>query len=168
MNSLRLLLASIGVVLFQWAFLQGLPLSQYGNPYIYIWVLMLLPQPMSRQRQFLIAFLLGSIMDSFEQSGGAHSLACLMLILAKPSLENALLGFRKPVEDDGLASLPLGAFLTTAGILVVLHHLFLFIMENYGLQHLDTVLIRTLVSSLITLLLLVILHGLTARRYAKK
>jgi hypothetical protein len=41
-------------------------------------------------------------------------------------------------------------------------------MENYGLQHLDTVLIRTLFSSLITLLLLVILHALTARRYAKK
>ena len=112
MNTLRLLLASIGVVLFQWAFLQGLPLSQYGNPYIYVWVLMLLPQPMSRQRQLLIAFLLGSIMDSFEQSGGAHSLACLALILVKPSLENALLGFRKPEEDEGLAALPLGAFLT--------------------------------------------------------
>ena len=168
MNSLRRLLASIGVVLFQWAFLQGLPLSQYGNPYIYVWVLMLLPQPMSRQRQFLIAFLLGSIMDSFEQSGGAHSLACLALILVKPSLENVLLGFRKPEEDEGLAALPLGAFVTTAGVLVVWHHLVLFIMENYGLQHLDTVLIRTLFSSLITLLLLVILQALTARRYAKK
>jgi len=168
MNTLRLLLASIGVVLFQWAFLQGLPLSQYGNPYIYVWVLMLLPQPMSRQRQFLIAFLLGSIMDSFEQSGGAHSLACLALISVKPSLENALLGFSKPEEDEGLAALPLGAFVTTAGVLVVWHHLVLFIMENYGLQHLDTVLIRTLFSSLITLLLLVILHALTARRYAKK
>jgi uncharacterized membrane protein YhaH (DUF805 family) len=64
--------------------------------------------------------------------------------------------------------LPLGAFVTTAGVLVVWHHLVLFIMENYGLQHLDTVLIRTLFSSLITLLLLVILHALTARRYAKK
>ena len=168
MNSLRRLLASIGVVLFQWAFLQGLPLSQYGNPYIYVWVLMLLPQPMSRQRQFLIAFLLGSIMDSFEQSGGAHSLACLALILVKPSLENVLLGFRKPEEDEGLAALSLGAFVTTAGVLVVWHHLVLFIMENYGLQHLDTVLIRTLFSSLITLLLLVILQALTARRYAKK
>ena len=70
MNSLRLLLASIGVVLFQWAFLQGLPLSQYGNPYIYIWVLMLLPQPMSRQRQFLTAFLLGSIMDGKNDMPG--------------------------------------------------------------------------------------------------
>lgn len=168
MNSLRLILASIGVLLFQWAFLQGSPLIPYGNPYLYIWILLIIPPPTSRPRQFIIAFLVGSIMDSFEQSGGAHTMACLALVVIKPSLESALLGFRKPEEDKGLPALTLPAFLSTAGVLVVWHHLVLFLMENYGFNHLDKVLIRTLFSSLITILLISILYALTTRRYAKK
>ena len=107
-------------------------------------------------------------MDSFEQSGGAHTLASLALIVIKPSVENAFLGFRKPEEDKGLANLSMGIFLLIVSVLVVWHHITLFLMENYGFEHLDQVLIRTLFSSIITILLLSILHALTSKRYAKK
>ena len=168
MNLLRLILASIGVIFFQWAFLQGLPLIPYGNPYLYIWVLLILPPQINRQRQLILAFLLGSLMDSFEQSGGAHTMASLALIVIKPSVEHAFLGFRKPEDDKGMASLSMGIFFLIVSVLVVWHHITLFLMENYGFEHLDQVLIRTLFSSLITILLLSILHALTSRRYAKK
>jgi hypothetical protein len=164
----KLILISIGTIVFQWAFLQGLPLSQYGNPYVYVWILFILPPQTSRQQQLLIAFFIGSLMDSFEQSGGAHSIACLMLVLIKPTIETTLLGFRKPEEEEGLSALSLGAFITTTGVLVVCHHFVLFTLENYGFNHFGVLAIRTLLSSLLSLLLLVIIQALTARRYGKK
>jgi len=168
MKGLRIIASGIGILLFQWAFIQGLPLTSYGNPYMYLWFLLILPYQTSVPLQYFLAFLIGSLMDSFEQSGGAHTIACLTLIVLKPMVESALLGFRKPEEDEGLASLSLGPFITTASILVILHHLMLFTMENYGFEHYDQVLIRTFFSSLLSLLLLLILHALIGKRYAKK
>jgi hypothetical protein len=92
----------------------------------------------------------------------------LTLIVLKPIVENALLGFRKPEEDEGLAALNLAPFISTAAILVIIHHLMLFTFENYGFDHYDQVLIRTFFSTLLTLLLLFILHALIGKRHAKK
>ena len=44
---------------------------------------------------YIIAFVVGSILDSLEQSGGSHTIACLLTVAAKPSIENFLYGFKK-------------------------------------------------------------------------
>lgn len=168
MKGIRIIASGIGILIFQWAFIQGLPLSIHGNPYMYLWFLLILPFQMSTPLQYFLAFLIGSLMDSFEQSGGAHTIACLTLIVLKPIVENALLGFRKPEEDEGLAALNLAPFISTAAILVSIHHLMLFTFENYGFDHYEQVVIRTFFSTLLTLLLLFILHALIGKRHAKK
>ena len=43
----------------------------------------------------VLAFIIGSTLDSLEQSGGTHAIAALMTIAAKPSIENFLYGFRE-------------------------------------------------------------------------
>ena len=81
------------VLFVQWGLLQDVPLTVYGNPYLYLWFFLWLPFGVSRISLYAIAFAVGSIMDAFEQSGGAHTLACLTLVALKPWVENALIGY---------------------------------------------------------------------------
>lgn len=150
----------------QFAFLQDLPLTKYGNPYIYLWGLLALPLNTSRITYILYAFLLGSTMDSLEGSGGAHTAAMLIMAWFKPSIENVLYGFKDSKSDEGLIHLPFTKFTSQAAILVLLHHTVLFVFENYGFDHIGLLLLRILVSSASTLILLAIAHLLFSKRYA--
>ena len=162
----RYLLWLFGILAAQWIFLADLPLSAYGNPYLYLWFFLWLPYGMNRAGLYALAFAVGSLMDALEQSGGAHTVATLILVLAKPYVENAFIGYRKSDNDESLANLSLGAFLTPALVLVALHHLILFTMEQYSFFPLGQLSLRTLVSSLLTTLLIAIAHGLFSKRYA--
>ncbi|MBT5152127.1 MAG: hypothetical protein HOM43_07045, partial [Flavobacteriales bacterium] len=146
--------------------LQDLPLTVYGNPYLYLWFFLWLPFGVTRIGLYAIAFGVGSVMDAFEQSGGAHTLACLTLVTVKPWVENALIGYRKSDDNEGVSHLALAPYLTTSAVLVLLHHTVLFTAENYGLGNPLLLFVRILVSSLITLILLAITHALFSKKYA--
>lgn len=154
------------VLLVQWGLLQDLPLTVYGNPYLYLWFFLWLPFGVTRIGLYAIAFGVGSVMDAFEQSGGAHTLACLTLVTVKPWVENALIGYRKSDDNGGVSHLALAPYLTTSAVLVLLHHTVLFTAENYGFGNPLLLFVRILVSSLITLILLAITHALFSKKYA--
>jgi hypothetical protein len=154
------------VLLVQWGLLQDLPLTAYGNPYLYLWFFLWLPFGVKRIGLYAIAFGVGSVMDAFEQSGGAHTLACLTLVTVKPWVENALIGYRKSDDNEGVSHLALAPYLTTSAVLVLLHHTVLFTAENYGFGNPQLLFVRILVSSLITLILLAITHALFSKKYA--
>ncbi|MCO4775068.1 MAG: hypothetical protein KC446_03515, partial [Flavobacteriales bacterium] len=154
------------VLFVQWGLLQDVPLTVFGNPYLYLWFFLWLPFGVSRISLYAIAFAVGSIMDAFEQSGGAHTLACLTLVALKPWVENALIGYRKSDDNEGVSHLALAPYLTTSGVLVLLHHTVLFTAENYGFDNPLLLITRILISSLITLVLLAITHALFSKKYA--
>ena len=154
------------VLIVQWGLLQDLPLTVYGNPYLYLWFFLWLPFGVTRIGLYAIAFGVGSVMDAFEQSGGAHTLACLTLVTVKPWVENALIGYRKSDDYEGVSHLAIAPYLTTSAVLVLLHHTVLFTAENYGFGNPLLLFVRILVSSLITLILLAITHALFSKKYA--
>ena len=154
------------VLLVQWGLLQDLPLTVYGNPYLCLWIFLWLPFGVTRIGLYAIAFGVGSVMDAFEQSGGAHTLACLTLVTVKPWVENALIGYRKSDDNEGVSHLAIAPYLTTSAVLVLLHHTVLFTAENYGFSNPLLLFVRILVSSLITLILLAITHALFSKKYA--
>jgi hypothetical protein len=156
----------VAVMLVQWLLVQGLPLSRFGNPYLYLWFFLWLPYGTSKPSLYLLAFIVGSTMDSFEGSGGAHTIASLMLVLFKPVVENALIGFRKSDNEESLANLALGSYLAPAALLVLIHHFTLFAMESYGFFPLSELILRTVVSTVSTVVLLSIAHILFSKRYA--
>jgi hypothetical protein len=99
----------LAVLLFvQWGFLQDLPLTVYGNPYLYLWFFLWLPFGVTRMGLYTIAFIVGSIMDVFEQSGGAHTLACLALVTTKPWVENTLFLPQRTMASTTLCCLWVG------------------------------------------------------------
>ena len=166
MKKLRIIAIACLAVLLQWGFIQELPMSRFGNPYIYLWVFLVLPFNTSKFNNYLYAFVLGSIIDGLEQSGGAHTVASLAMVFAKPYIENVLYGFKDGKSDKGLIHLPLPNFITQTTVLVLLHHTVLYFMENSGVNHTSELVLRTLVSTALTIFLLSIGHLLFSRKYA--
>ena len=92
--------------------------------------LFIIPFRTSKATTYIIAFVIGSILDSLEQSGGSHTIACLLTVAAKPSVENFLMDLKKKTSTDTLSSLTLAKFLPVASIIVLVHHGVLFSVEN--------------------------------------
>jgi hypothetical protein len=154
------------IILVQWVLIQDLPLTQYGNPYLYLWAFLVIPFNSPKSTTYILAFLIGSTLDSLEQSGGAHTIASLLMVVAKPVLENFLYGFKEENSNHTLGGLPLANFLPLTFLLVLIHHSLLFTVENSGFSQFSALGLRILMSTLCTVGLLTITHFLLSKRYA--
>ena len=68
-------------------------IDQYGNPGLYLWAFLVIPFNTPRSTSYIFAFHRLNL-DSLEQSGGAHTIASLVMPL-KPTLENFYTGQRR-------------------------------------------------------------------------
>lgn len=164
MKNVLLFTRLAALIALQWLLVEGLPLTQYGNPYAYLLFLIWLPVNSSKTTLLLWAFLAGSIMDSLEQSGGAHTLASLGLILIKPPIERGLLGFLRDTDAEKMSGLSLRKFIIPATLFTLVHHALLFTLENYGFSPWPPLLLRISISSIFTLLIIISLHLLLSSR----
>ena len=103
MNVSRILGVAVLAIFVQWLLIQDLPLTDYGNPYIYLWAFFVIPFNTPRMTTYVLAFIIGSTLDSLEQSGGAHTIAALMTIAAKstkPKSESHPVVLTEPVTTN--------------------------------------------------------------------
>jgi hypothetical protein len=147
---------------------QGLVLNQvalaggYIQPLLYVMALILLPFELPLWIVMFIALATGFSIDVFSSTLGMHMSACLMLAFFRNYMLKLLspregyeFGLQPRIEDMGLAW-----FLSYAGVLVLIHHLWLFFIEIFRFAQFWQTLGRTLLSTLFTLLLIVLMQYL--------
>ena len=164
MSILRPYLNFVLVLGAQWLFLQGMQFSIYGNPYFYMLFLLWLPSNTKAAALYTYAFVLGFAMDGFEQSGGAHTIATLLMAAAKPVVERGLVGFTGNNELESFRELDVRRFIIPTIILVFIHHTVLFSLENYGFELLKALLLRIVLSTTTSVASLLVLHMLFKRK----
>jgi rod shape-determining protein MreD len=139
------------LVLFQVLVLNNIAFSGYLNPYVYILFIILLPPSTDRVYQLLIAFMLGLSIDLFENSGGVHIAATVLLaFLRRPILRLASQRQGQDFEELMIEKLPLSNQLIYYSLSIMLHHFALFMIESFNPADIGTVLVRTIASSLFT------------------
>jgi rod shape-determining protein MreD len=159
-NILRFVL----LVLLQVLVLDHIDLANgWAVPYLYVLFLLMLPLELPDWAGLLIGAFTGFVMDVFSSTPGMHMSACTVLMFARIHLlklisprEGYEFGTRPNIPDMGVAW-----FLTYAGLLVVAHHLWLFLIELHSFRALGATFLRALVSAAFTLLLCVLAQLLT-------
>jgi hypothetical protein len=132
-------------------------------PFIYIHAILMLPLETPRWLSLLIGFSIGLLVDGFMDTPGFHASACLWLAFLMPVIQ----GFLSPRDgyDFGqkptVQSMGLRWYLVYAGILTLIHHLWLFNIEFFRLSEIFSTLGRVALSGLATVLLLVLFQFLT-------
>ncbi len=161
-NSVRFVV----LVLLQVLLLNNIRIGGLINPYIYVLFILALPLETSRGLMLILGFAVGLAVDFFTRTIGMHTFAAVAIAYARPILlrlieprEGYELGMRPTVKEFGFTW-----YLTYAGILIVVHHFCLFTIESFRLVEIGYTLLKTIMSSAYTLVLILIIQYLSVRR----
>lgn len=165
---LKNILRFVLLILVQVFVLDRIHLHYMVTPYIYFLFILWMPFQLNRSAQMLIAFALGFTLDSFRHHPGFHAAACVLLAYLRPFLINLLIpqeGAESNYEEPSAKSM--GGFipyLVYAGMLTFVHHGWLFFLEALQFGNFWYFIIKTLLSTAISLLLIVIVELLFSRK----
>ncbi|NBL64567.1 rod shape-determining protein MreD [Flavobacterium sp. NST-5] len=125
----------------------------YINPYPYILFILLYPVNGNRAGLLAASFLLGITMDMFCDSGGVHAAASVVLAYVRPSFFRFSFGVSyeyQTVRINDKLSPERFSFLLVS---VLTHHIILFTLEIFKFSFILNILLRTLFSSIFTLII---------------
>ena len=129
----------------------------YISPYPYILFIILYPVNGNKSGLLVASFLLGLIMDMFSNSGGIHTTACLVLAYFRPFIFKFSFGLSYEYQTIKLNDVLTPERFSFILLSVVIHHLILFILEAFQFSFILDILLRTLLSTVFTLILCIII-----------
>lgn len=153
--------------------LNNMQISSYLNPYGYILIIIILPFETPGWLLLATAFLMGITMDVFPQgwfgSGatlGFHTAATVLAAFLRPVILKRInprdeyeAGTSPDASDYGF-----GWYSIYTLIVVSIHHFTLFSLEAMSFRRMPDVLLRTFLSVLFTLFLIMVWEGLRYKR----
>lgn len=152
-NSIRfILLLTLQVVIFNKIDFWG-----YVNPYPYVLFIILYPVNGNKYGLLLASFLLGILMDMFSNSGGVHTAACLLVAYVRPSIFRFSFGLSYEYQTIRLNDVLTPERFSFILIVIVLHHLTLFTLEGFSFDMILEILLRTVFSTLFTLIICILI-----------
>ena len=145
-------------ILIQIYVLNQVLFNGFSNPYIYILLIICLPQNTSRWLLLSFAFILGILVDSFEISLGIHSTACVLIAFIKPSIERIIIPRNTISEEDDLFLQKLGykVFSIYSFLMILIHHSTLFLLVHFNIETLLKDVWKIILSSFITFIIIFI------------
>ena len=153
----------IFLILFQVLILNNIQLSGYINPYFYIYFILLLPFETPRWLLMLSAFLLGISLDAFTNTFGLNATACVLMAFVRPFVITTIstgtefmIGHSPSLKNQGIKW-----FTYYSIILVLVHHFALFYLEIFRFTEFFQTLLRVLLSSLFTMIIIFIAEYLS-------
>ena len=149
------------VMLLQVLLLDQLQLWGACHPYLYILCLMMMPITLPHSVSMIIGAVVGLVMDIFCNSLGVHTAACILLMFIRPYLIGAIVNDKDRLNEQiSLRAIGMEALIKYVVILVLIHHLTVFLLAAWSWAHIGFVLLETLVSSLITISLIIAYNAL--------
>ncbi|POS02616.1 rod shape-determining protein MreD [Flavobacterium croceum DSM 17960] len=153
LNILRfVLLLFVQIIIFN-----NIDFLRFINPYPYLLFILLFPVNGNKYALLLSAFLLGIIMDTFLNSGGIHTVACTLLAYIRPSLFRFSFGLSYEYQTVRINDNLSPERFSFIAISVLIHHLCMFVLEIFTSEYLLGIILRTIVSSIFTLILCILI-----------
>ena len=126
-------------------------------PLPYILFIILYPVNSNRATLLISSFLLGLTMDLFSNSGGTHATACLILAYYRPYIFKFAFGVSYEYQTIKLNEALTPERFTFILLAVVIHHFTLFILEAFQVNFILDILLRTLLSTVFTIISCIII-----------
>jgi hypothetical protein len=155
-------------ILVQVYVLDRIHVNYMVTPYIYYLFILWLPFNINRSTLMVVAFFVGFTLDSFRHNPGFHSAACVLIAYVRPFLISILIpqeGADTNYEEPSVRSM--GGFLAYfvyVGTLTIIHNAWLFLLEAWQFANIWYFLVKTLLSTAISLLLIFVTEMLFTRK----
>ena len=146
------------LVIIQVLVLNNIQFIGFSNPYLYILFILLLPFETPGWLLLLVSFFLGLSVDMFSNTFGLHASASVFLAFLRPYV--LVLFSPREGYDPGASpkafSMGFVWFAKYSVILIFSHHIFLFFIEAFNYSDIRTILLRTIASTVLTFVLVVL------------
>jgi rod shape-determining protein MreD len=143
------------------------PLHHLVTPYIYYLFILWLPFKMGRRTVMILALALGFSLDCFTKTYGLHAASCVLIAYLRPFFINFLIsqeGSESNYNEPSIKSMGFAPYFTYVAILTLLHHSCLFFLEALQTGGYLYFILKTLLSSAISLLLILLTELLFVRK----
>lgn len=147
-----ILLLAVQIIIFN-----NMNFLGYISPFPYILFIILYPVNGNKSGLVIASFLLGLIMDMFSNSGGNHATACLVLAYFRPYIFKFAFGLSYEYQTVKLNDVLTPERFSFILLSVVIHHFTLFILEAFQFSFIFDILIRTLLSTVFTIIICIII-----------
>ena len=141
-------------------------ISQFVVPSVYFLFILSLPHGMSNGLLMVLAFSIGITVDMFKSTPGMHASAMVVLAYSRPYLLKLVEprdGF-DITKNPSIYSMKRNLYFVYIGTASLLFHLWFFTIEVMRFSDFHIILLKTLLSSIASLLLIVLMQFLTAKK----
>jgi len=163
------LLRFIFLVMLQVVVLNHVQWSGYVNPYVYVLFILLLPVETPKWLVLVAALILGLTIDMFGNTSGMHAAATVLMAFARPGILRIIAPRDGYEAEMRLSPFVMGMkwFVTYVSLAVLLHHVIYFYIEVFRFSEFFFTLMKAILNSVITILLIVIGEYIFSRRGKK-
>lgn len=146
----------LSLVVLQVMLFNHLQLAYVINTFPYIFIVVAFPNSMSDIVKTIIGFVLGFVVDMMCGTWGIHTIATTLAAFIQPMLMK-LIALPEQI-DRKVPSFRFMKwnFLEYTALIVFIHHLVLFSLETFDISLWYLVLVKTIVSSLVTIVILML------------
>lgn len=153
------------VNVFRFVFLLALQILVFNNmnfwgyisAFPYILFIILYPVNGNKANLLMASFFLGLSMDLFCNSGGVHAAACVLLAYFRPAFFKFSFGLSYEYQTIKLNDVLTPERFSFILLAVITHNSALFLLESFQISFILDVLIRTVLSTIFTILICIIL-----------
>ncbi|MDR1556186.1 MAG: rod shape-determining protein MreD [Tannerellaceae bacterium] len=167
-NTIRSLIYFVILVLTQVLVLNNIHFLRLMTPFLYIYFIIKLSVGHSSVQTTFLSFLLGITIDILSNTSGMHAAACTLVGFARPFVIRIFM--REDLPENLIPSYKTfgyGGFIRFTLLLVILHHVCLFLLESLSLFDPLFLTIRILAGIILTSLLICMVEAFNreSRRY---
>lgn len=148
------------LVFFQVTVFNNIHLFGFVTPYPYILFILLYPINTNRHLFLIISFVLGLILDIFNNSGGVHTTACLTLAFVRENLLKMSFGYSYEFHMMRITDKFSSELVTYIITSVLIHHTILISLEVFNFNFILEILLRIATSSAFSIFLIFLIIGL--------
>ena len=142
------------LILIQVLILDHINFLGYINPYLYILFILLYPLTGNKTLLIFLGFILGLTIDMFGDSGGVHAAACVTIAYLRPLILKFSFGVSYEYNTVKIHRTDFSNRLIYVFMMVSIHHLILFLLEVFNIDHILLVLKNTLFSGIFSIVLI--------------
>ena len=154
----------VGLILAQILIFNNFQMWGYINPLPYVLFILVYPFINNRTLFIVVSFLLGLTMDMFDNSGGVHAAACLVMGYTRPAVLRFAFGVSYEYNTIKLSNVTFYERSLYIAILVIIHHIVLFSLEVFNISSILYILQKALLSSIFTIVVCLMLSVLFSTR----
>ena len=155
----------IALLLLQVLILNKILFLGYINPFLYVLFIIIYPYRKDRGMFLFLCFLLGLLIDFFQNSGGINAAALLFVgYIRLPLLKSILRKSEIDFPVFNITKQPFLKILSFVAILVFIHSFIVFSLEYFKLSLIGIILKRTIFTSIFTIILTILSINLLSRK----